>query len=124
MYSRVERKKVRAKVRRRIRGKMRGSSARPRLSVFRSGRHMYAQAIDDESGATLASASTIDGDCRGRVGDASTGSVGAARVVGSAIAERLKQKGVTAVVFDRGGFRYHGRIKALADAAREGGLEF
>ncbi len=85
---------------------------------------MYAQAIDDESGATLASASTMDGDCRAKVNGSSTGSVGAAEVVGAAIAERLKQKGVTTVVFDRGGFRYHGRIKALADAARKGGLNF
>jgi large subunit ribosomal protein L18 len=124
MYSRVERKKVRSKVRRRIRGKVRGSGGRPRLSVFRSGRHMYAQAIDDETGATVASASTIDDDCRSRVGESSTGGIDAARIVGSTIAERLTQKGVTSVVFDRGGFRYHGRIKALADAAREGGLEF
>ena len=124
MYSRVERKKVRSKVRRRIRGRIRGSGARPRLSVFRSGRHMYAQAIDDESGATLAAASTIDGDCRTRVGQSSTGGIEAARIVGATIADRLKQKGVSSVVFDRGGFRYHGRIKALADAARESGLEF
>ncbi|MBV9842672.1 MAG: 50S ribosomal protein L18 [Sphingomonadaceae bacterium] len=93
---------------------------RPRLSVHRSGRHIYAQVIDDAAGKTVASASTLEKDAR-----ASTGAnVDAATAVGQRVAERAKAAGVSAVVFDRGGFLYHGRVKALADAAREGGLEF
>jgi large subunit ribosomal protein L18 len=93
---------------------------RPRLSVHRSGRHIYAQIIDDAAGKTLASASTIDKDVKGK-GGATTAS---AQDVGRRVAERAKAAGVTQVVFDRGGFLFHGRVKALADAAREGGLEF
>ena len=93
---------------------------RPRLSVHRSGRHIYAQVIDDAAGKTLASASTIDKDVKGK-GGATTES---AQDVGRRVAERAKAAGVTQVVFDRGGFLFHGRVKALADAAREGGLEF
>ncbi|MBX6368695.1 MAG: 50S ribosomal protein L18 [Rhodospirillales bacterium] len=95
---------------------------RPRLSVFRSGRHIYAQVIDDEQGRTLAAASTLDKDLRARL---KTGADRAAAAeVGKLIAERAKAAGVSAVVFDRGGYLYHGRVKALADGAREGGLEF
>lgn len=95
---------------------------RPRLSVFRSGRHIYAQVIDDEQGRTLAAASTLEKDLRGRL---KTGADRAAAAeVGKLLAERAKAAGVSAVVFDRGGYLYHGRVKALADAAREGGLEF
>jgi large subunit ribosomal protein L18 len=93
---------------------------RPRLSIHRSGRHIYAQVIDDAEGRTLASASTIDTDVKGKVG----ATVEGAQDVGRRVAERAKAAGVTRVVFDRGGFLFHGRVKALADAAREGGLEF
>jgi large subunit ribosomal protein L18 len=93
---------------------------RPRLSIHRSGKHIYAQVIDDAQGRTLASASTIDADVKGKVG----ATVEGAQDVGRRVAERAKAAGVTQVVFDRGGFLFHGRVKALADAAREGGLEF
>jgi large subunit ribosomal protein L18 len=98
----------------------RNAGGRARLSVHRSGRHIYAQVIDDKNGATVASASTLEKDAR-----ASTGAtVASAQDVGKRIAERAKAAGITKVVFDRGGFLFHGRVKALADAAREGGLEF
>jgi len=116
--ARKDRASVRRAVHTRIRKKVRGSAGRPRLAIFRSLNHIYAQVIDDDSGATLASASTTEKDLRGATG----GNVEAARRVGQVIAERLKEKGITSVVFDRGGFRYHGRVKALADAAREAGL--
>ena len=93
---------------------------RPRLSVHRSGKHIYAQVIDDAEGKTLASASTLEKDVRGSTGS----TVSAAQDVGKRLAEAAKAAGVTQVVFDRGGFLYHGRVKALADAARESGLEF
>jgi large subunit ribosomal protein L18 len=95
---------------------------RPRLSVYRSGRHIYAQVIDDAQGRTLAAASTLEKDVKGRLKTGADRS--AATEVGKLVAERAKAAGVTAVVFDRGGYLYHGRVKALADAAREGGLEF
>ena len=122
MYARKDRKADRVKVRRRIRGKIRGTAERPRLSVFRSSRHIAVQAIDDEAGATLAAASTLEKSCK--IEGGSSGSKAAAAEVGRLIAERLKEKGLETVVFDRGGFLYHGRVKALADAAREGGLKF
>ena len=107
--------------RRRVRTALRARSAgKPRLSVHRSGRHIYAQVIDDAAGTTLASASTLDKDLKGKAGATKDG----AATVGKAIAERAKKAGVSKVVFDRGGFLFHGRVKALADAAREGGLEF
>jgi large subunit ribosomal protein L18 len=107
--------------RRRVRTALRGRSAgKPRLSVHRSGRHIYAQVIDDAAGKTLVAASTLDKDLKGRAGATREG----AAQVGKAIAERAKKAGVSKVVFDRGGFLFHGRVKALADAAREGGLEF
>ncbi len=107
--------------RRRVRTALRArSSGKPRLSVHRSGRHIYAQVIDDALGKTLASASTLDKDFKAKTG--ATKEVAAA--VGKALAERAKKAGVSKVVFDRGGFLFHGRVKALADAAREGGLEF
>jgi large subunit ribosomal protein L18 len=95
---------------------------RPRLSVYRSGRHIYAQVIDDAEGRTLAAASTLEKDLKGRITPGADRA--AATEVGKLVAERAKAAGVTAVVFDRGGYLYHGRVKALADAAREGGLEF
>ena len=107
--------------RRRVRTSLRvRSSGKPRLSVHRSGRHIYAQVIDDAAGATLAAASTLDKDLKGKAAATKDG----ATQVGKAIAERAKKAGVSKVVFDRGGFLFHGRVKALADAAREGGLEF
>ncbi len=104
----------------RVRKQVRGTQSRPRLSVFRSTRHVYAQVIDDVSGQTIASASTMEKDVRG----GSTANVSAAKAVGQRIGERAKAAGVTSVVFDRGGFRYHGRVAAVADGAREAGLEF
>ncbi|CCG07864.1 50S ribosomal protein L18 [Pararhodospirillum photometricum DSM 122] len=98
------------------------SAGRPRLSVFRSNKHMYAQIIDDAQGVTLAAASTLDKDLRGSV--AKGGDKAAAAEVGKLIAQRAQAAGVTAVVFDRGGYKYHGRVQALADAAREAGLSF
>ncbi|MBD3759135.1 50S ribosomal protein L18 [Sphingomonadaceae bacterium G21617-S1] len=107
--------------RRRVRTALRAKGGmRPRLSVHRSGRHIYAQVIDDEAGRTVASASTLEKDMKGKTG----ATADAAATVGKAVAERAKAAGVTQVVFDRGGFLFHGRVKALADAAREGGLEF
>jgi large subunit ribosomal protein L18 len=93
---------------------------RPRLSIHRSGRHIYAQVIDDKAGRTVAAASTLDKELRGKTG----ATVSGAQEVGRTLAERARAAGVTQVVFDRGGFLFHGRVKALADAAREGGLEF
>jgi len=114
-----EKAKRRARRRVGIRKRIIGTPERPRLSVYRSLNHIYAQIVDDIAGHTLASASTRDKDAKA----SSTGNVEAAKAVGKTLAERAKQAGVEKVVFDRGGFRYHGRIKALADAAREGGLE-
>jgi large subunit ribosomal protein L18 len=105
---------------RRVRKKVRGTAQRPRLAVFRSNNHIYAQVIDDVAGRTLAAASTADASLKG----GATGNIDAATKVGTLVAERAKAAGVEKVVFDRGGFRYHGRVAALADAAREGGLEF
>lgn len=106
----------------RVRRKVRGTPERPRLCVFRSLRHIYAQVIDDTRGHTLASASDLDpevrGEARGRP------KVEVARLVGSLLARRAREAGITRVVFDKGGYKYHGRVQALADAAREGGLEF
>jgi large subunit ribosomal protein L18 len=112
---------IRKRVHTRIREKMSGTAERPRLNVYRSLDHIYTQLIDDASGVTLASASTLNkkGEEK-KVG----GNIAAAAEVGKLIAERAQQKGIKKVVFDRGGYLYHGRIKALADAAREAGLEF
>lgn len=107
---------------RRVRAKISGSAERPRLNVFRSLGHIYAQVIDDMAGHTLASASTIDRELRGEVEGKSK--VEAAKMVGALVARRAQAAGIKQVVFDRGGYRYHGRIKALADGAREAGLEF
>ena len=109
---------VRRAVHKRIRRKVAGTSERPRLAIYRSLNHIYAQVIDDEAGRTLASASTTEKDLRGGTG----GNLDAARRVGRAIAERALAAGVSRVVFDRGGYVYHGRVKALTDAAREAGL--
>ncbi len=122
MYSKKDRKAARQKVRRRIRGRVAGTAERPRLAVYRSLKHIYVQAIDDVAGRTLAAASTLDPEARGEVPYG--GNVAAAKVVGGLIGRRLQEKGITRVVFDRGGYRYHGRVRALAEAAREAGLEF
>ncbi|RXZ82764.1 50S ribosomal protein L18 [Paenibacillaceae bacterium] len=119
MINKGDKNKARLKRHLRVRKKINGTTARPRLSVFRSAKHIYVQLIDDVQGVTLASASTQDKSFGGNGGN-----VEAARQVGTLIAERAKAKGVAKVVFDRGGYLYHGRIQALADAAREAGLEF
>ncbi|SFS02080.1 50S ribosomal protein L18 [Sphingomonas jatrophae] len=109
------------KRRQRVRTALRANGGgRPRLSIHRSGRHIYAQVIDDAAGRTIAAASSLDKDVRGTTG----ATAAAAAEVGKRVAERASAAGVTRVVFDRGGFLFHGRVKALADAAREGGLEF
>ena len=109
---------VRETIHRRIRRKVKGSGERPRLAVYRSLNHIYAQVVDDQLGKTIVSASTTEKDLRGTTG----GNLDAARRIGKAIAERALEKGIESVVFDRGGYLYHGRIKALTDAAREAGL--
>jgi large subunit ribosomal protein L18 len=116
---RVERREARRK---RVRREVSGSDARPRLSVYRSLNHIYAQVISDESGRTLAAVSTLAGDVKSAT--KTTRNIEAAKVVGKAIAQRCLAAGIKQVVFDRNGFLYHGRIKALADAARETGLKF
>jgi large subunit ribosomal protein L18 len=104
---------------RRVRKKVMGTSERPRLAVFRSNKHIYAQAIDDFAGKTIVSASTMEADLRA----SKTATADAAKAVGKLLGERAKAAGITTVVFDRGGFKYHGRVAALADGAREAGLE-
>jgi len=104
----------------RVRKHITGNAQRPRLAVFRSARHISAQVIDDSTGRTLAAASTVESSFKSN----DSGKVAAAKVVGRAVAERASAAGVSSVVFDRGGYRYHGRVAALADAAREAGLEF
>jgi len=113
---------IRQRIRNRIRKKIHGSPERPRLAVFRSQGHIYAQVIDDDQGRTLCAASSLDKELKGK--QKGGGNVASAKEVGQLIAGRAKEKGIAAVVFDRGGFQYHGRIKALADAAREAGLKF
>ena len=120
LASRAERRKKRQF---RIRKKIKGTQQSPRLSVFRSARHIYVQAVDDTAGRTLAAAGTLEKDLGGTV-KGSRGNKGAAAVVGKAIADRLKKLGVDKAYFDRGGNRYAGRVRTLAEAAREGGLKF
>lgn len=122
MLVKVSRNEARQVRHLRIRKKVHGTADRPRLSVFRSHKHMYAQLIDDERGHTLAAASTLDPEVRQKV--QSTGTAEAARVVGEVLAARARAKGIERVVFDRGGYLYHGRVAALAEGARAGGLEF
>lgn len=114
------RQDIRRAIHGRIRKKVKGTAARPRLAIFRSLNHIYAQVIDDEKGATLCSASTVEKSA----GVGNGGNAEAAKAVGKLIAERAKDKGITQVVFDRGGYIYHGRVKSLAEAAREAGLQF
>lgn len=119
--STINRKAIRTRVHRRIRKKISGTPSRPRLAVHFSNRHVYAQVIDDTKGITLCSASTMDASL---ASPAKLANIEIATKVGSLIAERAKAKDITDVVFDRGGFIFHGKVKALADAAREGGLKF
>jgi len=121
MLNKQSKNQTRNRVHDRIRKKVMGTSGRPRLNVYRSLNHIYVQVIDDLNGATLVSASSAEGKKDER---RTGGNVASAKDVGKAIAERAKQKGITKVVFDRGGYIYHGRVKALADAAREAGLQF
>src|SRR5689334_22685167 len=107
----------------RVRSKVYGSPERPRLNVFRSARHIYAQIIDDDKGYTLVAASTVEADTKGKITDENT-KIDEAKLVGQTIAKRAIDKGIKQVVFDRAGYLYHGRIKALADGAREAGLQF
>ncbi|HEY2468768.1 MAG TPA: 50S ribosomal protein L18 [Terracidiphilus sp.] len=118
MITQTKRNEIRKRIHARIRAKLSGTGERPRLNVYRSLNHLYAQVVDDQKGETLASVSSLQMKLK------TGGNVAAAKEIGKAIAEKAKEKGIKQVVFDRGGFLYHGRIKALADAAREAGLEF
>nr|WP_263323873.1 50S ribosomal protein L18 [Neobacillus sp. Marseille-Q6967] len=120
MITKQDKNATRKKRHARVRAKLSGTAARPRLNVFRSNKHIYAQLIDDMSGVTLASASTMDKEFNLE----SSSNVEAAKLVGELVAKRAVEKGISSVVFDRGGYLYHGRIQALADAARENGLQF
>jgi len=139
MIQKIEKKEIRSRVHKRIRRKLGGTAERPRLAVFRSVAHIYAQVIDDTQGKTLVAASSVaassvakdakparatKGAKTPKTTKTGGGNVAAAKVIGKLVAERAKQKGITKVVFDRGGYPYHGRIKALAEAARAAGLEF
>lgn len=118
----ISRSAHRERIHRRVRKKVSGTAERPRLCVFRSAKHIYAQVIDDRAGRTLAAASSLDKEARQQVKGG--GNIAAAKVIGKLIAERAKAAGIAAVVFDRGGYKYHGRVEALAQAAREAGLKF
>lgn len=122
MLSKRERKSPELRRKRRVRKKIFGTPERPRLSVFRSNKHMYAQIIDDTVGRTLVSASTLSPELKGKL--KSTGNVEAASQVGALLAQKALQANVVKVVFDRNRYKYHGRVKALAEAARQGGLQF
>jgi large subunit ribosomal protein L18 len=119
MVKKIDRKEARAKRQIRVRAKISGTAERPRLNVFRSAKHIYAQLIDDVARVTIVSASTMEKDFEG-----TGGNVEAAAKIGETIGNRAKEKGITSVVFDRAGYLYHGRIAALADGARKAGLEF
>ena len=120
MIRKTSKNEIRERVHIRIRKKLRGTTERPRLAIFRSTAHIYAQVIDDTKGVTLVAASSTEKSAAGKTG----GNVAAAKEIGKRVAERAKENGINKVVFDRGGYIYHGRVKALADAAREAGLEF
>ena len=122
MVRKESRAKVRENKHRRLRNRISGTAERPRLAVFRSNNHMYAQIIDDTVGNTIAAASTLDKDIKEAV--EKTNNVAAAAQVGTVIAKRALEKGITTVVFDRGGYIFHGRVQELAEGAREGGLKF
>ena len=122
MVSKESRQKVRVKKHMKIRNRFSGTAERPRLAVFRSNNHVYAQVIDDVAGKTLVSASTLEKDIKAELKN--TDDIEAATKIGEVVAKRALEKGIKAVVFDRGGYIYHGKVQALADAAREAGLEF
>ena len=122
MVSKKSRTEVRVNKHRKLRNRFSGTTQRPRLAVFRSNNHMYAQIIDDTVGKTLVSASTLDKDVKAEL--EKTNNVEAAALVGKVVAKKALEKGITTVVYDRGGFIYEGKVKALAEAAREAGLEF
>lgn len=122
MLRRTSKNEIRTHVHERIRKRLHGTAERPRLAVFRSTAHIYAQVIDDAKGVTLVAASSTEKPARGK--KSAGGNVAAAKEIGKRVAERAKENGISRVVFDRGGYIYHGRVKALADAAREAGLEF
>ena len=122
MVSKESRQKIRAKKHMKIRNRFSGTAERPRLAVFRSNSHVYAQVIDDVAGKTIVSASTLEKDIKAELKN--TDDIEAATKIGNVVAKRALDKGIKAVVFDRGGYIYHGKVKALADAAREAGLEF
>ncbi len=124
MKHQIKKQMMKERRHRRIRGRLAGSPARPRLCVHRTLKQIYAQVIDDVAGVTLCSASSLDLARQGGMGEAKGGAIGGAVAVGKVIAERAREKGIEAVAFDRAGYRYHGRVKALADAAREAGLKF
>src|ERR1700683_5334652 len=115
----VGRNEIRQRIHKRMRARVAGTQERPRLAVFRSINHIYAQVIDDQQGQTLVAAASTEKDLKGK-----GGTLDGAKLIGKTVAQRAKEKGITKVVFDRGGYLYHGRVKALADAAREAGLEF
>jgi large subunit ribosomal protein L18 len=119
---RLDSNEVRVRIHERIRKKLAGSEVRPRLCVFRSNKHIYAQIVDDAKGSTLAAACSRDVEAKGEVKNG--GNIAAAKAVGKIVAKRAIDRGISAVLFDRGGYIYHGRVKALADAAREAGLKF
>jgi large subunit ribosomal protein L18 len=116
----ISKNEIRERVHERIRKKLKGNTERPRLAIFRSVSHIYAQVIDDSKGVTIVAASTVGKKAKKGAG----GNIAGAKETGKLVAERAKEQGIKAVVFDRGGYLYHGRVKALADAAREAGLEF
>ena len=120
MIQETRRNETRKRIHDRIRRKVRGEASRPRLNVFRSQKHIYAQVVDDAQGNTLAAAGTVEKDFPGKKG----GTIASAQLVGKLVAQRAQEKGISQVAFDRGGHLYHGRIKALAEAAREAGLKF
>ncbi|MBN2241047.1 MAG: 50S ribosomal protein L18 [Acidobacteria bacterium] len=122
MITPIDRSKERRRIRNRIRAKIAGNPLRPRLCIYRSLKYMYAQVIDDSMGKTLAAASTAEKEMKSSLKN--TGNIEASKLLGKTIAERAKAKGIEAVVFDRGGYLYHGRVKAVAEAARESGLKF
>jgi large subunit ribosomal protein L18 len=127
MIQKISKNEIRGRIHVRIRKKLKGTPERPRLAVFRSVAHIYAQVIDDTKGVTLVAANSnekAEGTKTAQSGKPSGGNVAAAREIGKKVAERAKEQGINKVVFDRGGYIYHGRVKALADAAREAGLEF
>lgn len=122
MITKADKNKARKKRHLRVRNKIQGTTQRPRLNVFRSGKHIYCQVIDDVRGVTIASASSLDKELKDQISNG--GNIESAKLVGELIAKRAKENGISEVVFDRGGYIYHGRVKALAEASREAGLEF